>query len=87
MRLQRLDPATLAKLQREALICAVVGFPLLLLVSVGFDVAFVLSSFHPNLTVYLGLENVMPAYNAYRILIEVVLEALPQVRIFSPYLI
>ena len=83
-RLQRLDPAALVKLRREALVCAIIGFPLLLLVAAGFDLGFVLSSFHPNLTVYLGLENVMPAYNAYRILVEVVLEALPQVRLRSP---
>jgi hypothetical protein len=28
---------------------------------------------------FLRVENIMPAYSAYRILIEVVLEALPQV--------
>jgi hypothetical protein len=55
-----------------------------LFAAVGFDIIFIIVSFYPNLMFFLGVENIMPAYNAYRILIEVVLEALPQVLSHHP---
>jgi branched-subunit amino acid transport protein AzlD len=67
------------RLRREALLCAMVAFPLFLVAAAAFDLAFVIVSFLPHMTFFLGLEGIMPAYHAYRILVEVVLEALPQV--------
>jgi hypothetical protein len=72
-------PEEIRKLEREALTCAIVSFPIVLFSAVGFDIAFIFVSFYPSLMFFLGIENIMPAYSAYRILIEVVLEALPQV--------
>lgn len=43
------------------------------------DLALVAVSLYPPLTYFLALERIMPAYWAYRTLIEIVLEALPQV--------
>jgi hypothetical protein len=79
LRLQNTDPSMRKRLKREALTCAIVSFPLMILAAAGFDIAFVIVSFYPNMAFFLGLEGVMPAYLAYRILIEVVLEAVPQV--------
>ena len=67
------------KLERQSLICAILGFPLMLMAAVGLDVALVVVSLYPNVAFFIGFESVMPAYFAYRILVEVVLEALPQV--------
>jgi hypothetical protein len=71
--------ANVKKYEREALICAIVAFPLMLMASVGLDVALVIVSLYPNVTYFIGFESVMPAYYAYRTLLEVVLEAIPQV--------
>lgn len=67
------------KLERQSLICAILAFPLMLFAAVGLDVALVIVSLYPNVAFFIGFESVMPAYFAYRILVEVVLEALPQV--------
>ena len=68
------------KLERQSLICAILGFPLMLMAAVGLDVALVVVSLYPDVAFFIGFESVMPAYFAYRILVEVVLEALPQVQ-------
>lgn len=77
---QQVSVADALRLQREAIICAAIAFPIMLIAAVGLDLAFVIVSFYPNMAFFLRLEGVMPAYLAYRILVEVVLEAVPQVR-------
>lgn len=72
------------KLERQSLICAILGFPLMLMAAIGLDVALVIVSLYPHVAFFIGFESVMPAYFAYRILVEVVLEALPQVRAVQP---
>jgi hypothetical protein len=67
------------KLERQSMICAILSFPLMLMAAVGLDVALVIVSLYPDVAFFIGFESVMPAYFAYRILVEVVLEALPQV--------
>jgi hypothetical protein len=67
------------KLERQSLICGILSFPLMLMAAVGLDVALVIVSLYPHVAFFIGFESVMPAYFAYRILVEVVLEALPQV--------
>lgn len=68
------------QIRREAMICAVLSFPVVILAAVGLDVTLVVVSLYPRATYFIELENVMPAYYAYRTLVEVVLEAVPQVR-------
>eukprot|EP00892_Ulva_mutabilis_P004685 jgi/Ulvmu1/2589/UM014_0040.1 len=66
-------------LEREALWTAVVSFPLMVMAAVGLDVALVIVSLVPHVAFFIGFESIMPAYYAYRLLVEVVLEAVPQV--------
>lgn len=68
------------KLEREALWTAVVSFPLMVMAAVGLDAALVVVSLVPSVAFFIGFESIMPAYYAYRLLVEVVLEAVPQVR-------
>ena len=70
-------------LEREALWTAVVSFPLMVMAAVGLDVALVIVSLVPRVAFFIGFESIMPAYYAYRLLVEVVLEAVPQVRWLS----
>lgn len=67
------------KLEREALWTAVVSFPLMVMAAVGLDAALVVVSLVPSVAFFIGFESIMPAYYAYRLLVEVVLEAVPQV--------
>jgi hypothetical protein len=69
------------KLERQAFICGLLSLPLMLMAAVGLDVALVIVSLYPPVGFFIGFESVMPAYFAYRILVEVVMEAIPQARI------
>ena len=77
--MQALSKEQRDRLYREGLLLAVVSFPLMVMGAVALDIAFITVAFVPRLTLFLRLESIMPAYVAYRIFVEVVFEALPQV--------
>ena len=72
-------PAIRKRLRVEACLLAIVSFPLVLVATAAFDLAFILVGFVPRLMFFVKLEDLLPSYKDYRFAIEVILEALPQV--------
>jgi hypothetical protein len=79
---QGASPELMKQVSREAAVCAILAFPIMVIASAALDITLVIVSVYPPLTYFLSLERIMPAYWAYRTLIEIVLEAIPQARRF-----